>query len=94
MPLKNLKAGQTLVYTIYDKESNELQKIETTDSKVIFTISDVHLWHGRKDPYLYCCEVEIVENGEVLDNVCSRFGCRTFKIDPENGFILNGEEHR
>ena len=22
-----------------------------------------------------------------------RFGCRTFKIDPENGFILNGEEY-
>ena len=91
--VKNLKEGQTLVYAIYDHEEKELQKIETTDSKVTFTISDVHLWHGRKDPYLYCCEVEIVENGEVLDNVCNRFGCRTFKIDPDNGFILNGEEY-
>ena len=89
----NLKAGQTLVYTIYDKEENELQKIETTDSKVTFDIKNVHLWHGRKDPYLYCCEVEIVEGGEVIDNVCSRFGCRSFKIDPNNGFILNGEEY-
>ncbi|MBR3778967.1 MAG: glycoside hydrolase family 2 protein [Clostridia bacterium] len=91
--VKNLKEGQTLVYAIYDHEEKELQKIETTDSKVTFQISDVHLWHGRKDPYLYCCEVEIVENGEVLDNVCNRFGCRTFKIDPDNGFILNGEEY-
>ncbi len=89
----NLKAGQTLVYTIYDKDENELQKIETTDSKATFEIKNVHLWHGRKDPYLYCCEVEIAENGAVLDNVCSRFGCRTFKIDPDNGFILNGEEY-
>ncbi len=91
--VKNLKEGQKLVYTIYDKEEKELDKIETTDTKVAFEIKDVHLWHGRKDPYLYCCEVEIVENGEVIDNVCNRFGCRTFKVDPDNGFILNGEEY-
>jgi len=88
-----LEEGQTLVYTIYDKEDNELQKICTTDTTVVFEIKDVHLWHGRRDPYLYCCEAEITQNGEVLDNVCSRFGCRTFQIDPDNGFILNGEEY-
>jgi len=88
-----LAEGQKLVYAIYDHEEKELQKIETTDSKVTFTIENVHLWHGRKDPYLYCCEVEIVEGGEVLDNVCNRFGCRTFEIHPDNGFILNGEEY-
>ena len=91
--VKNLKAGQIIVYTVYDKEENELAKIESADQKVTFEIKDVHLWHGRKDPYLYCCEAEIVENSEVIDNVCSRFGCRTFKIDPDNGFILNGEEY-
>ena len=91
--VKNLKDGQTLVYTIYDKDENPIDKIETTDAKVTFEIKNVHLWHGRKDPYLYCCEVEIVESGEVLDNVCSHFGCRTFRIDPDNGFILNGEEY-
>ena len=88
-----LSDGQTIVYTVYDKEENELCKLESTETKVTFDIKDVHLWNGRKDPYLYCCEAEIVENGEVLDNVCSRFGCRTFKIDPDNGFILNGEEY-
>ena len=91
--VKNLREGQKLVYAIYDKDENELDKIETADTKVSFAIKDVRLWHGRKDPYLYCCEVEIVENGEVLDNVCNRFGCRTFQIDPNNGFILNGEEY-
>ncbi len=89
----DLKEGQKIAYTIYDKEENELQKIESTDKKVIFKLENVHLWNGRKDPYLYCCEAEIIENGEVIDNVCSRFGCRTFKIDPDNGFILNGEEY-
>ena len=89
----NLKEGQKLVYTIYDKEENAISTIETADTKVVLGIENVHLWHGRKDPYLYCCEVELVENGEVIDNVCNRFGCRTFKIDPDNGFILNGEEY-
>ena len=91
--VKNFADGQTLVYTIYDKDENEIAKVETTENKANFEIKNVHLWNGRKDPYLYCCEVEIVANGEVLDNVCNRFGCRTFKIDPDNGFILNGEEY-
>ena len=91
--VKNLKEDQKIVYTIYDKEEKEIDKIETTDTKVSFDIKDVHLWHGRKDPYLYCCEVEIVDQNGVVDNVCNRFGCRTFKIDAENGFILNGEEY-
>ena len=88
-----LKAGQQIAYTLYDKEENELKKIVTTDKVVSFDIENVHLWHGRRDPYLYCCEAEIVEGDVVVDNVCSRFGCRTFKIDPERGFFLNGESY-
>ena len=89
----DLKEGQTYVYTLYDKDENELDRIISTDKKVNFEIKNVHLWHGRRDPYLYCCECEIVEGDEIIDNVCSRFGCRTFKIDPDKGFILNGEEY-
>ena len=89
----DLKEGQTYVYTLYDKDENELDRIISTEKKVNFEIKNVHLWHGRRDPYLYCCECEIVEGDDIIDNVCSRFGCRTFKIDPEKGFILNGEEY-
>ena len=88
-----LKEGQNIRYTIYDKEEKELYQILSADKKVTFDVKNVHLWNGRKDPYLYCCEAEIVEGDTVLDNVCNRFGCRSFKIDPENGFILNGEEY-
>ena len=91
--VKNLKAGQKIVYTIYDKEENPLMSVESTDTKASFEISDVHLWNGLSDPYLYCCEAEIVAEGEVLDNVCTRFGCRSFEINPERGFILNGKEY-
>ncbi len=91
--VKNLKEGQKIRYTLYDKDENELQRIESTDTSAVFEIENVHLWHGRRDPYLYCCEAEILEGETVIDNVCSRFGCRTFRIDPDNGFILNGEEY-
>ena len=72
--VKNFEANQKLVYTIYDAEEKELDKKETTDLKVSFEIKNVNLWHGRKNPYLYCCEVEIKQGDELVDNVCSRFG--------------------
>ena len=88
-----LAAGQQIAYTLYDKEGNELDKTVSSDKKVVFEIKGVHLWHGRRDPYLYSCKAEIVDGDEVIDNVSSRFGCRTFNIDPERGFFLNGEEY-
>ena len=91
--LSNVKDGQKIRYTIYDAEENELQSVVSDGTEVSFTIENAHLWHGRKDPYLYCCEAELLSGDEVIDNVCTRFGCRSFKIDPENGFILNGEEY-
>ncbi len=91
--LKNLKEGQLIRYSVLDMAENELEKIESTDTRVEFTLKNVHLWHGRRDPYLYLCRAEIIEGGDILDNVSSRFGCRSFRIDPDNGFILNGEEY-
>jgi len=64
----------------------------TTETAVSLPINGVHLWHGRKDPYLYTARVTLSRGGEVLDEVSARFGCRTFTVDPERGFILNGEE--
>ncbi len=90
---KNLTEGQSIRYTLYDREEKEVARAESADTKVTLDIKDVHRWHGRRDPYLYCCEAEIVEGDEVIDSVCTRFGCRTFEIDPDKGFILNGEEY-
>ena len=91
--LINAKEGQTVRYTLMNKEGKVLGTKDTADKKIIFRIKNAHLWHGRKDPYLYSVKAELIENGEVLDTVSTRFGCRSYKIDPENGFILNGEEY-
>ncbi|MBR3602911.1 MAG: glycoside hydrolase family 2 protein [Lachnospiraceae bacterium] len=89
----NKTDDQVLVYRIKDAEGNVVGTMSSEDTAVTFEIENVHLWHGRKDPYLYTAEVALVEGETVVDAVSARFGCRTFKIDPDNGFILNGEEY-
>ncbi len=91
--LSNTKMGQYLQYTVLDAEGNPVHNVATDDTKINVTIENAHLWQGRKDPYLYTVEVNLVEDKEILDNVSARFGCRSFEIDPEKGFILNGESY-
>ena len=89
----NPKDGQEISYTLTDREGNLVAQTVSADTKVSFTIENVHKWHGRKDPYLYTAQAALLAEGNAIDNVSTRFGCRTFKIDPNNGFILNGEEY-
>ena len=62
----NLKEGQKIVYTVYDKDENVVATAESDETKVTFDIKNVHLWHGRRDPYLYCCEAEILREKSYL----------------------------
>ena len=85
--------SQTICYSIFDGENNLIAQSETAEIRTCLPISNVHRWHGRKDPYLYTCRAELMENGKVLDKVETGFGCRTFQIDPQEGFLLNGESY-
>ena len=91
----NAKAGQKLAYKIMDAEGNVIgeKTVDASETKVTFDIKNVHLWNGRKDPYLYSASVTLCDGEESVDAVSTRFGCRTFEIDPERGFILNGKEY-
>ncbi len=91
--VKNKKEEQILRYTVTDKLGAEVFKTETQDTKIEFVIENVHLWNAKKDPYLYTATIELVQCDNVIDNIKTRFGCRSFCVDPERGFILNGEEY-
>ena len=91
--LTNRRQGQSVRYTILDAQGNVVDSCQKEETSARFVIEHAHKWHGRKDPYLYTAKAELVEEGEVLDNVSARFGCRSFRIDPEQGFILNGESY-
>ena len=48
------------------------------------------LWDGRRDPYRYRLVAELASDGRVLDRVGQAIGIRTFRMDPDAGFFLNG----
>ena len=81
--------GKTLSYILTDAQGNVVAETATTDTKASFVIENVRKWQGKKDPYLYTATVKL----EDFDTVSARFGCRSFEIDPNRGFILNGEAY-
>ena len=93
--LTDAMEAQTLVYAVKDADGNTVAEtsLDVSCTKAVLDIRNVHLWNGRKDPYLYTAEVKLIAGDDVLDNVSTRFGCRTFEIDSEKGFILNGESY-
>lgn len=60
---------------------------------VTLEIPDVHLWDGVKDPYLYTADLRLLEDGVVKDQISCPFGVRTFRVDPKQGFFLNGRRY-
>jgi beta-galactosidase len=52
------------------------------------SIANVHLWNGVADPYLYTATATLPD-----DKISTSFGCRTFSMDPNKGFILNGRPY-
>jgi beta-galactosidase len=53
-------------------------------------LSNPRLWNGRRDPYLYRVYVEIRDGLTVVDLVMQPLGIRSFSIDANQGFFLNG----
>jgi beta-galactosidase len=52
-----------------------------------------HLWDGRKDPYLYRAIVELRSTNGIVDSVEQPLGLRSYYIDPDQGFFLNGKKY-
>lgn len=84
-------------FTIEGRESDGSVRSRQTESVIrdgiaeaCITLEEAHLWNGLEDPYLYTARAELVDAEEVLDAQEVRFGCRSFHIDPEKGFFLNG----
>ena len=79
----------------------ELQLLDAADRVVAtgtgtdttLTIPHVHLWDGLADPYLYKCIATLTVNGAAVDRICTGFGVRTFRMDPKEGFFLNGRSY-
>ena len=86
------RPGQAIRYRLLSGD-RELA-VHTTDAETVdFLIKNVRLWDGRRDPHMYTLRAELTEGETVLDTVSTRFGVRSFSVDPDRGFILNGREY-
>ena len=96
----------TVQFTILDGETViGTAASDGTNPSVTITIPNAHLWNGRRDPYLYTATASLllpadpadgtsrIEDETAVDEVSLRFGCRSFSIDPQRGFVLNGESY-
>ncbi len=92
--LTGITGEEELTYTLLDgTQVVETKTVAADVTKLEQEIKNVHLWNGRKDPYLYTMKVELKKNGVVIDERTARFGCRTYYVDPQLGFFLNGESY-
>ena len=90
----NAKEYDRVSFQIYDAEGNEVAVVEQPakeDTYVEIKLSDLTLWQGIENPYLYSIDILLLRNNDVLDEVKVRHGFRQFYVDPQKGFFLNGK---
>lgn len=67
--------------------------VESGHAASSIALENVHLWDGVEDPYLYTVTAVLMNGEQVCDEISARFGCRTFRMDPQEGFFLNGRSY-
>ena len=84
--------GGTVRFTV-DGQTQTVPS-EYGHAKAEFRIENARLWDGLNDPWLYSAQAALLdETGAVLDEISAAFGCRSFSIDPQQGFVLNGRPY-
>ena len=81
----------TVQIRLLDHEGNPVA--QGTGKDITLCIENVHLWDGLDDPYLYTCEATLLLQQQPVDRITTAFGVRTFHVDPQTGFYLNGRSY-
>jgi beta-galactosidase len=92
----------TVVANVLDADGNLVTSLSSdltldpgADADVVqnTTLAKPHLWDGRADPYLYrvCVQVIGADSGAAVDQVEQPLGLRFYRVDPAEGFFLNGQ---
>ncbi|MDD4850489.1 MAG: glycoside hydrolase family 2 TIM barrel-domain containing protein [Gemmiger sp.] len=76
---------------LLDAAGNTVATAEGNDAAI--TLANPHLWNGVRDPYLYTAVATLAVDGQPVDEVRTRFGIRSFVVDPKKGFFLNGKPY-
>ncbi|MCD7882188.1 MAG: glycoside hydrolase family 2 protein [Lachnospiraceae bacterium] len=83
----------TVLYSIMDADGREVASAArpADDTKVTIYVPDVIRW-DLDNPYLYTVTATLQRRNEEYDEVSARAGVRSFSVDPDKGFIINGVE--
>ena len=85
--VESWQTGEGNVTFTIDGSSQSVPSVDG-HAKAEFVLSNVHLWDGLNDPFLYTAKAEFEG-----DEISTRFGVREYQVDAEKGFILNGRSY-
>lgn len=91
--------GCTVVVDLKDADGKTVAtgKAKAEPHTVIkLDVKEPHLWDGMADPYCYTCQASLYNGIDILnvapiDTVTVTYGYRSFHVDPNTGFWLNGK---
>ena len=66
---------------------------KTVDFEQFITVANPSLW-SLETPVIYTGLSQVKVNGQLTDDLATRFGIRTFEFKPATGFYLNGKNIR
>ena len=87
-------AGCQINVELLDAKGNlvaeALQKAEE-HTVLELSVPAPHLWQGTEDPYCYRANVSLIGGDTILDQMTVEYGYRSYHVDPQMGFFLNGK---
>lgn len=91
LDIESYVVGKGTVHArLYDRENHLVFEGNVTEQ---ITVNNVHLWQGIKDPYLYRLDISLMNNEQIEDQVSFNIGFRSFYMDSNEGFYLNGVKY-
>ncbi len=88
--------GCEVAVELLDAAGNVVASAEASaedHTSIVLDVKEPHLWNGVVDPYLYTAKIELKNDNEVFDTITVRYAYRSFHVDPNNGFFLNGKSY-
>ena len=86
--------GCTLTVELKDADGNVVgtDNVEASaHAHVLIEVKNPYLWQGMDNPYCYTATASIIKEGEIMDSVNVTYGYRSFHVDSNTGFYLNGK---
>lgn len=82
-------------YVVTDQDANVVAETECNAyENAQLHVEEPHLWNGKNNTYLYQVRATLINNGHTVDQTEEQIGFRSFKMNEDTGFYLNGKNVR